>query len=629
MKRHLTSALLVAILLSGLGPPGASTVREPTTSIAPAAAQSPPGADFEPGRMLLKFQPGTPGSQAQRILEDLGLTALGRVGKLDVLRVAVPEGQEETVVQALSRNPRVEFAELNYMVHATIIPNDYYYSSRQWGPGKIQAPAAWDILLDMGLLSDPSITIAVLDTGVDLNHPDLYGKIVQGYDFVNNDSVAQDDHGHGTHVAGIAAAETNNSTGVAGLSWGARIMPLKVLDEHGDGYYSDVADAVLYACDHGAEIINMSLGGSSYSSTLDQAVEQAYADGCLMAAASGNGYGNGVDYPAKYAETIAVAATNQNDQRAGFSDYGPEVDVAAPGEDIYSTVWNDSYSYKDGTSMATPYVAGLAAMIWTVDPSLTNAEVQDIIETTADDLGAYGWDQYYGHGRINAFAAVEATAPAHTVSTPNTPSGPSCGQPEQSLTYTTGGAVDNQGHAIQYRFNWGDGQFSGWSFSNSAQHAWPSTGIYTVQAQARCSQDPNVISLWSSGKTVNIAAPTLTVSPDSLIFLADDTIGPWPLTLLVGNDTPCGSLSWDATADESWVVIQPEVGSASWPDPTEIEVTVDKTDPALAPGGTYAATITISSGTLGALETPQYVDVTFAYSATPLERRLLPLVMRQ
>jgi thermitase len=619
MKRYLISALLVAILLCGLGPSFAAVFPE----------ESSPSSDYRPGQILLKFRAGMRAAEAADVLDAHDLAVLGTVGRLEVLRVAVPEGQEETLIEMLVQDPRVEYAEPDYLVHATIIPNDPYYSSRQWGPGKIQAPAAWDILSDMGVLNDPNITIAVVDTGVDLNHPDLNGKIVQGYDFINNDTVPQDDHGHGTHVAGIAAAETNNSMGVAGTSWGARIMPLKVLDEHGDGSYSDVAEAVLYACDHGAKIINMSLGGSSYSSTLDDAVEEAYADGCLMAAASGNGYGNGVDYPARYPETIAVAATDQNDQRAAFSDYGPEVDVAAPGVDIYSTVWNDTYSYKDGTSMSTPYVAGLAALIWTVNPCLTNAEVQDIMETTADDLGASGWDQYYGHGRIDAQGGVEGALAVHRVCMTSAPAGPGCGQPEQSLTYTTGGAVDNQGHTVEYRFDWDDGSYSDWSSSTSADHAWASPGSYTVRAQARCSEDPGVASAWSSGTTVDISAPALTVSHDSLIFLADDTIGPWPVTLLIGNDTPCTTLIWDALPDESWVETQPELGASSWPDPTDMEITVDTTDPDLAPRTTYIATIAISSTTPGVLDSPQYVDVTFVYSGTPLATRIFPLAMRQ
>jgi thermitase len=315
----------------------------------------------------------------------------------------------------LLEDPRVEYAELDYMVHATIVPNDPGFNPYQWGLKKIQAPSAWDVTTGTS-----DVIIAVVDTGVDLNHPDLNNKIVPGWDFVDDDSNPQDDHGHGTHVAGIAAAESNNGQGGAGASWGARIMPLKVLDKKGDGYYSDVASAVLYACNHGARIINLSLGGSNPSSVLENALEDVYEDGCLVTAAAGNDGRSGIDYPARYPPAMAVAATDQDDLRASFSDWGPEMDVAAPGVDIYSTLWtppnNHTYGWKMGTSMSAPLVAGEAALIWSLCPGLTNVEVRSIIQSTATDRGSAGWDVYYGWGRINASAAVQVTMPPPTLS---------------------------------------------------------------------------------------------------------------------------------------------------------------------------------------------------------------------
>ncbi|NIN67140.1 MAG: S8 family serine peptidase, partial [Anaerolineae bacterium] len=334
---------------------------------------------------------------------------MGEIADLRVHKVAVPEGQEQAMVDLLTQDPRVEYAELDHLVHATIIPNDPSYDL-QWGPSKIKAPAAWDVTK-----GSSAIIIAIVDTGVDLDHRDLNDKIVPGWDFANDDPTPQDDHGHGTHVAGIAAAETNNGIGVAGISWQARIMPVKVLDENGDGSYWDVTQGVDYACNHGAQIINLSLGGSTPSDTLEDAMEQAYADGCLIVAAAGNGGGDFVDYPARFPEVMAVAATDESDNRAGFSDYGPEVEVAAPGVNIYSTLWNDKYGWKSGTSMAAPHVAGQAALIWSVCPDPTHEEVRSIIDSTADDRGASGWDPYYGYGRINAVAAVQAATPALTL----------------------------------------------------------------------------------------------------------------------------------------------------------------------------------------------------------------------
>ncbi len=454
-----------------------------------------------------------------------GLAILGEIADLRVERVGVPPGEEEATVDLLSKDPRVEYAEVDHLVHATLIPNDASYSL-QWGPSKIQAPAAWDITV-----GSSDIIIAIVDTGVDLDHPDLDAKMVSGWDFANDDPIAQDDHEHGTHVAGIAAAETNNNQGVAGISWQARIMPVKVLDNEGEGSYSDVAEGILWACNHGAKIINLSLGGSAYSSTFEDAVNEAYGNGCLMVAAAGNGYGNGVDYPASFPAVMAVAATGQNDIRAAFSDYGPEVEVAAPGVDIYSTLWNDKYGFKDGTSMAAPHVAGLAALVWSACPYLTHEEVRTIIQSTADDRGPAGWDMYYGFGRINALAAVEGTP----------------------------------------------------------------------------------------------VSPVLAVDPHQMIFLADENTGPWAQTLLIGNEGACASLSWVLMDDADWLDADPSSGEASASQFGQTSVTVDKSG--LTAGTTYLATITVSSATLGVLQSPQTVHVEFVYSDTPLKKAFFPLAV--
>jgi thermitase len=523
MKRHLLSALLLALLLwpTALHSQGPFQGEgDPQGNLLPHPASAP---SYRPGQILVKFRTQTPAQDQVEALGALNLPVLEVLPDLLVQRVAVPEGQEQMAIQALSEDPRVEYAELDHVVHATIIPNDYYYYL-QWGLAKIQAPAAWD---ETTGASD--LIIAIVDTGVDLNHPDLNDKIVAGWDFVHDDAIPQDDHGHGTHVAGIAAAESNNGQGVAGVSWGALIMPIKVLDSNGDGYYSDVALGVTYACDHGAQIINLSLGGSEYSATLADAVEEAYEEGCLVLAAAGNGGGNGVDYPARYPQVMAVAATNQSDVRAGFSDYGPEVEVAAPGVGIWSTLWNDTYGWKDGTSMSTPYVAGLAALLWSVCPELANTEVRSVIESTAKDLGSAGWDPYYGYGRIDAEKAIEYAGPP----------------------------------------------------------------------------------------------PTLTVSTHQMLFLADATWGPWPQTLIVGNDATCGSLEWSAGDDAEWLDENPDTGEASSSQPGQFVVTVNTSG--LSTGNTYYATLTVDSSTLEVQESPQEISVKFVYSDTPLLRTFFPL----
>jgi type VII secretion-associated serine protease mycosin len=518
MKRYLSGALLLALLL---WPSALSSQGQPGSAADPDSSRP----DFRPGQVLVKFRPQTSHEDQAQLLAARDLPVLGQLPASQVQLVGVTLGQEQATAALLNQDPLVEFAELDYVVHATIIPNDYYFY-RQWGLVKIQAPTAWD-----QSTGGPEVIIAVVDTGVDLNHPDLDDKIVPGWDFVNGDNLAQDDHGHGTHVAGIAAAETNNGQGVAGVSWGARLMPIKVLDESGDGYYSDVASGVRYACNHGAKIINLSLGGSNPSSTLKEALEDVSQKGCLVLAAAGNSGQDTVDYPARYAETIAVAATDRTDQRASFSDYGPEIDVAAPGVDIWSTLWPHTYDWKAGTSMSTPHVSGLAALVWSLCPDLSSEGVRGAIEGTAKDLGASGWDPYYGHGRIDAAAALEAAGPP----------------------------------------------------------------------------------------------PVLAVDKDQLLFLADATWGPWPQTLLVSNAAPCRRLEWSAEASEDWLDAYPGAGQASSSHPAGVTISVDESG--LVPGETYNAPVTVSSTTLGVLESPRQVSVKFVYSDTPLNRTFYPLGM--
>jgi len=283
-----------------------------------------------------------------------------------------------------------------------VYPNDPYYGS-QWGLTRVRAPEAWALSTGQGVL------IAVLDTGTDYTHPDLSGKVRTDIDrdFVNNDDDAMDDNGHGTHVSGIAAAATNNSRGVAGMGWDASILPVKVMDSNGSGNSYFLIQGIYYAADHGARVINMSLGGpNSCPSDLQTAVDYAYRRGVLLVAAAGNDYQNQTVFPANCAHVLGVAATTSYDTRASFSNYGDHVSVAAPGEDIYSTLRYGGYGDMDGTSMATPFVAGLAALVYARFPTYTPDQAASAILDNAQDLGSTGWDPDYGCGRIDAFRAL-------------------------------------------------------------------------------------------------------------------------------------------------------------------------------------------------------------------------------
>jgi hypothetical protein len=237
---------------------------------------------------------------------------------------------------------------------------------------------------------------------------------VYGWDFANNDNdPRQDDYGHGSHVAGIAAAATDNGAGIAGVAFNSSIMAVKVGytdPESGEhlARYTDIAYGIMYAADNGAEVINLSLGGYGYSLGLKGAVNYAWDAGCVLVGAVGNDNKSDPFYPAAYDNVIGVSATDQNDAKAPWSNYGSHVAVAAPGSSIYSTYWNDgsTYAHMSGTSMSAPHVAGLAALLFSQDGGRSNAEARSIIEGSADDLGDAGWDQYYGYGRINAYKAL-------------------------------------------------------------------------------------------------------------------------------------------------------------------------------------------------------------------------------
>jgi thermitase len=309
---------------------------------------------------------------------------------------------EEVRAAGLSR-----YVEPNLKFQANLVPNDPDWVL-QWGPAKIEADYAWDTTI-----GDPSVLVAVIDTGVDWDHPDLTDNYVPlGYDWVNMDPDPMDDDGHGTHCAGIIAATLNNGIGVAGLAQ-VSIMAEKGLDAEGRGTEDDLANAIIHAVDSGADILSNSWGGYGESELIHEAVIYAYEHDVLVIAAAGNDATSEKLYPAAYDEAVAVTATDQYDYPAWWTNFGDWVELAAPGVDIYSTVWDDSYAYKGGTSMSTPHVAGVAALILSQFPNMTRDQVRLQLRFTADDLGDPSFDYYYGYGRVNARRAVEQALPDH------------------------------------------------------------------------------------------------------------------------------------------------------------------------------------------------------------------------
>jgi len=418
-------------------------------------------AEFKAGEILVKFREDVSKASIRRLLSTKNMGVLSETRGLGIIRLSVPAGRELEKIEELKHDPLVEYAEPNYVVHtvaayegldrsdqapgagtrasttcSAVIPNDPHFPD-QWNLDRIQAPAAWCITT-----GSRDVVIAIVNTGVDLDHPELGAKIwtnpdeipgngfdddgngyiddARGWDFVNGDDDPHDDHGFGTFVATVAAAEANNSFGIAGISWGAKVMTVKVLNAEGRGYSDDLIEGIVYAADNGAKIIDLSLTTCDYSEALQDAVTYAYSQGCLLVAAAGDCGGgvccddviNPVMYPAACEHVLAVAAITRNDERLLVSGYGPWIDIAAPGEDIPG-YWGATYSQAlDSTTLASPHVSGLAALIWSVNPNLTPDEVENVIEGTAVDLGDPGRDDYFGHGCIDANAAVRA-APHH------------------------------------------------------------------------------------------------------------------------------------------------------------------------------------------------------------------------
>lgn len=330
-------------------------------------------------------------------------------GVIEAIVVNLPLASTASFVKEIRDFELSKYVEPNLRVQAQFIPNDPYWYS-QWAPAKINADSAWNITK-----GDPSVLVAVIDTGIDYNHPDLVSNYVAlGYDWVNNDTDPMDDNGHGTHCAGIIAAGLNNSIGIAGLAQ-IRIMAEKALDMSGSGNMDWVANAIIHAADQGANIISMSWGTSFHSKLLYEAIRYAHDAGVLLVAAAGNDATDHKFYPAAYDEVIAVAATDYEDSRAWFSNFGDWIELAAPGVSVYSTVLDNAYANKSGTSMAAPHVVGVAALAWSRFPYMSRDQLRFYLRYTADDLGSLGFDEFYGYGRINAKKAVEQTLPEHDI----------------------------------------------------------------------------------------------------------------------------------------------------------------------------------------------------------------------
>lgn len=363
----------------------------------PAQAASKPvtKAEVAPNEIIVKFKSGVSSAKTKAIHADSNAQVVEKENGFQVVKVK--SGDVKDAIKEYKNDKNVEYAEPNYTYKATFTPNDPYFASNQYAPQKVGAQSAWDVTQ-----GSSSVKIAIVDTGVDYNHPDLAGKVVKGADYVDDDNDPMDLNQHGTHCAGIAAAATNNSKGIAGMAPNASILAVRVLDANGSGSLADVASGIRYAADQGAKVISLSLGGPSSATTLQDAVNYAAGKGSVVVAAAGNESTSAPSYPGYYSAAIAVAATDRNDALASFSNYGSWVDVAAPGVSILSTVPGGGYANLSGTSMATPLVAGVAGLLASQGKSAS--QIRAAIENTADKISGTG--TYFSKGRVNAAKAV-------------------------------------------------------------------------------------------------------------------------------------------------------------------------------------------------------------------------------
>jgi len=388
----LALAAVAAVMLLFLAPSAWGQPRE-------RIAEGPDGAQYVSDELIVTYEPGAPAERVKEVGRRFEARAEEAVPGIDARLLSFPDGEGSLarIKHTLQENPAVESVDYNYIRVPAFTPDDPRYGE-QYGLPQTRFPEAWN-----RVRGNPEVDIAMVDTGIDTDHPDLKMNVALRKDFTTRPENPEDGDGHGTHVAGIAAAVTDNGKGVAGACPGCDLFVAKVVKDGGatDGA---AADAIVWAANSGAEVVNISLGAPGSSDALKNAVDYAWNKGVVVVAAAGNSGREVRDYPAAYQNVVAVAATTKDGRRASYSNYGSWVDVAAPGSGIVSTKLGGGYGSLSGTSMSTPYVSGLAGLL--AAQGRTASSIRSRIENTATDLGPDGKDKYYGHGRINAYRAV-------------------------------------------------------------------------------------------------------------------------------------------------------------------------------------------------------------------------------
>ncbi|MBK4735073.1 S8 family serine peptidase [Noviherbaspirillum sp. DKR-6] len=509
--------------------------------LAPAQAAQPSSNDFARGRILVMPRAGLPAQALANILS--GVHGKGRkVGQSDLHVVDLPAGLSEAdAVAQLKQNPHIQFAELDRKIRVNFTPNDPYLGS-EWHLAKVNAAAAWDGSKGAG------VTIAILDSGVDGSHPDLVPNLVAGYNSYDNNTNTADACGHGTAVAGTAAAAMNNGAGVAGIAGAAKIMPVRVAyfdTSYNEcyAYYSTVANGLTWAADHGAKIANISYGGVASSSAITSAAQYMKSKGGLVFVSAGN---NGTqDSTAPNASMIVVSASDQNDNLYSWSTYGSFVTLAAPG-DVWTTSNGGGYQEWMGTSFSSPLAAGVGALVMAANPSLTPDSIQNILQSTALDLGAAGKDIYFGYGRVDAAGAVQAALSSKTTVDSTAPTAsitaPTAGSTVSGVAPVSVSALDNVGVAsVQLSVN---GTVVATSTTAPFSFSWDTTGVTNGSATLVATAYD------AAGNAGASAAVTVNVANASTLVVKDTT----PPAVAIVNPVPgqvSGTVSINTNASDN------------------------------------------------------------------------------
>jgi len=395
--RFQPASMAVAIaLIATVGVPAVGATQPQAPVVSPGARFH--GSGQKTGAWLVRFRSDVADGDETRVVRSAGATELGDLDEIKTRVVDVSAGRQARFLQQLRRDPRVVSVEQDGTAQATVVPGDPHWQ-QAWGPRLIRAPGAWNLGTGRAMT-----VIAVVDTGVDRNQPDLRGRVLRGWDFQNDDATPNDDNGHGTAVAGVAAAAANDGTGIAGICWHCRILPVKVLNANGSGSHSNIAAGIVWATKHGADVINMSLAGPNPSTAVADAVKFARARGVVVVAAAGNEGTNRRYYPASLPGVISVGATNSHDRLYSWSNRGSWTKVSAPGCAMTGSTGPVRWTWWCGTSFASPMVAGVAALMKSRRPDLKRSQIERILlNSTVPVRGV-------AQGRIDAYRAVRTVA---------------------------------------------------------------------------------------------------------------------------------------------------------------------------------------------------------------------------